>query len=105
MLDVGDTSANKRLSFKQTDIHAARGQQCGCGQTSNASAHDDYFAIHWLAEKTEQFEHAVNRLVSPVFKAGAKVRLNNDDDRLNAIEDEVDDKAGQQPPGASPNDR
>src|SRR5262245_15042709 len=103
MFDRGRAAADLRLLFQQTHFDAARGQQRSGGQSSDAAADYDYFVIHRLFEKVE--ERPVDRMLTPKFKGGANVGLEHNDDRLDAIENQVNDEAGKQPSGPRANHR
>ena len=79
MFDLADAAAGLRLPFKQTNIQAARGEQCRCGQASDAPADYDDLEIHLSVEKAQQVG-TIDWMVPPQIDPSADVRLKNDDD-------------------------
>ena len=49
MFEIRDTTADVRLPLEQTNIDAASGEQSGRCQSSDATANDNHFVIHFIS--------------------------------------------------------
>ena len=81
MLDCGKAATHLRLSFQETDINTASGQQRGDGQPADATANDDDFIFHLVNVGDEQLEETAGAARAPqIFECCGQIwRQHNED--------------------------
>ena len=87
LIEAHSAAANLGLAFEKANIHASLREQGSNGQTADATAHDNNFAVHLSANKVKQGKQ--NKGWVHRFRCGKRsVRVGFDDQQccLNSVE-------------------